>query len=83
MRFPEYQSKAQRSMFRKISRSLYSEAPHCGHQKAREERSRQRVAASGKALRRGVRDRRFKATRGDNLVQRPEKTAEAHDGKRD
>lgn len=58
-----------------------SETFICDHKKTGQERNRQRVPPGGKAIRYGVRDHWFKATRGDNLVQGSEKTAEAHDGK--
>lgn len=58
-----------------------SETSNCDYKEAGQERNRQRVPPSGEAIRYGVRDYWFKATRGDNLVQGPEKTAEAHDGK--
>lgn len=49
----------------------FSETSNCDYKKAGQKRKERRVSLSREAIRHGVRDHWFKATRGDNLVQGP------------
>lgn len=61
---------------------ICSETVDDDYKEAGEEEGGERVSARGEAVRGGVRDDGLEATRGDNLVQGAEKTAEAHQGER-